>query len=97
MMNSENRVLSEARARADAIARMDDAALFARYGMGWRGERAWAAQMLASAVHQPTPDDELDQQCYDVCRHCGHAIRTDECGIWRTMTGFNAECYGRAS
>ncbi len=45
--------------------------------------------------HEPTPDDQLDQQAYDVCEHCGQAIRQDETGLWRTMLGYSAECASR--
>ena len=45
--------------------------------------------------HSARPDDGISP--YDTCRHCGQAIRQHYVsGVWVTMTGANAECYGLA-
>jgi hypothetical protein len=70
-------------------------------GRGHGGYDGWAnggehRNMMVEqhAWHVPTPDDELEQGCYDVCKACHKPIRQDDAGLWRTMIGYSAECYG---
>lgn len=51
--------------------------------------------MSPVSPHVPAPDDGGPMP-YDVCAGCGQAIRDHGDGQWRTMLGYDDQCYGRS-
>ena len=52
----------------------------------------------ARAIRGHVVDPDPDQDAYDVCERCGHAIQDDVYGRGLvTMTTGNPECYGRTA